>query len=167
MSFVPRSPALALGVLLASAAGAQPPRATPPRATPPAAFVQPMEAECLGLAFGRWTPALDARAAGHGSLPDARSLPHAPNGRDWAAAVSAGRDTTLMLFPAWWPAGVHVRLPGGARVTGDTVRGTATALVADGRLRSPRAEVRVWLVPCGGAPAGAAGAAGATDTTGR
>ena len=165
MRFLPRSPALALGALLASAAGAQPPRAASPGpATSPAAFVRPMEAECLGLAFGRWTPALDARAAGHGPPPDARSLPHAPNGRDWAAAVSAGRDTTLMLFPAWWPAGVHVRLPGGARLTGDTVRGTATALVADGRLRSPRADVRAWLVPCGGAPAGAAGA---TDTTGR
>jgi hypothetical protein len=110
-----------------------------------------MEEECLGFAFGRWTPALDARAAGHGTLPPAGSLPHAPNGRDWAAALSSGRDTTLMLFPGWWPAGVHVRLPSGARVTGDTVRGTATALVADGRLRAPTAAVLAWLVPCGGA----------------
>ena len=135
---------LGLALLLPAAAAAQPPA--------PTGFVRPLEQECLGLAFGRWTPPLDARAAGHGTLPDAASLPHAPGGRDWAAAVSAGRDTTLMLFPAWWPAGVHLRLPSGARVTGDTVRGTATALVADGRLRAPTAAVRVWLVPCGRAP---------------
>ena len=122
------------------------------RPAPPAATVTREEEECLGFSFGRWTPALDARAAGHAAFPPSGSLPQAPNGRDWAAAVNAGRDTTLMLFPAWWPAGVHVRLPSGARVTGDTVRGTATALVADGRVRAPVAEARVWLVPCGGTP---------------
>jgi hypothetical protein len=30
------------------------------------------------------------------------------------------------------------------------VRGTATALVADGRLRAPEAKVLGWLVPGGG-----------------
>jgi hypothetical protein len=155
-------PLLALLALLPAAAAGQTrsPRPSAPRPPPaadtaprasapiPAAFVQREEEECLGLAFGRWTPALDARAAGHGAFSSAGHL-SAPNGRDWASAVAAGRDTTLMLFPAWWPAGVHVRLPSGARVRGDTVRGTAIALVADGRLRPPTAEARAWLVPCG------------------
>ena len=65
------------------------------------------------------------------------------------ATLSMARDTTLLLFPVWWPAGVILRLPSGARVTTDTVRAAAPALVADGRVRPPTAEVRVWLIPCG------------------
>lgn len=104
-------------------------------------------AQCLGFAFGRWTPDLDARAAGHAPFAPG-AAPQAPHGRDWAAAVESGRDTTLMLFPGWWPAGVHVRLPARRPVVGDTVRATAYALVADGRVRAPTAPVRVWTVRC-------------------
>lgn len=105
--------------------------------------------ECYGFAFGGWTPALDPRAAGH-RPHTAADVAHAPGGRDWAAAVGTGRDTTLLLFPAWWPAGVAVRFPAGARTPGDTVRGRATALVADGRVRSPEAAVLAWTVSCTG-----------------
>lgn len=143
-------------LLLAGALGAQRPAPGPPAVPPAVPPVAPPgvsrepssdAAECLGFAFGRWTPALDARAAGHPALAGG-ALPQAPNGRDWAAAIEAGRDTTLMLFPAWWPAGVHVRLPGRRAAARDTVRATATALVADGRVRAPSAIVLVWAVRC-------------------
>ena len=154
---VPRLAAALVAALLAAApraaAGQQAPRPAAPADTAggaaPVAFARPEEDECLGLAFGRWTPALDLAAAGH-HVPNPASLAHAPNGRDWAAALESGRDTTLMLFPAWWPAGVHVQLPSGRRVVGDTVRGTAVALVADARAKNPTARVLLWLVPCGG-----------------
>jgi hypothetical protein len=129
----------ALLVLLAAPLAAQAPTATP-SPSPPADAPR-----CLGLAFGRWTPALDLAAAGHASPSGA--TPQAPNGRDWAAAIEAGRDTTLMLFPAWWPAGVHVHVPA-SRPGRDTVRATATALVADGRVRAPSATVLMWTVRC-------------------
>lgn len=107
--------------------------------------------ECYGFAFGRWDPPLDLRAAGHQVMsPD--KVAHAPGGRDWAAAVAAGRDTTLLLFPAWWPAGVVIRFPGHVRAPTDTVHGRATALVADGRVRNPEAAVLAWPVPCSGTP---------------
>jgi hypothetical protein len=54
----------------------------------------------------------------------------------------------LLLYPSFWPAGVSARFPRTPRTQGDTVRGTATAFVADGRVRSPEAEVMAWLVPC-------------------
>ncbi|HEY0970364.1 MAG TPA: hypothetical protein VGE02_05245, partial [Gemmatimonadales bacterium] len=104
--------------------------------------------ECYGFAFGRWDPPLDMRAAGH-HVPSPDDLAHAPGGRDWAAAVSSGRDTTLLLFPAWWPAGVAIRFPAGVRTPTDTVRGRATALVANGLVRNPEAAVLAWPVPCG------------------
>ncbi|HEX6631788.1 MAG TPA: hypothetical protein VF048_11895, partial [Gemmatimonadaceae bacterium] len=107
-------------------------------------------AECLGFAFGGWTPPLDPAAAGHAPFPPAATLPHAPGGRDWAATDAAARDTLLLLFPSWWPAGVSIRFAHAPRTRRDTVRGTATALVADGRLRAPEAKVLGWLVPCGG-----------------
>ena len=153
---MPRPAAILLAALLAvapRAATGQAPRPAAPTDTAgraaPLAFARPEEEECLGLAFGRWTPALDLAAAGH-HVPNPANLAQAPNGRDWAAALESGRDTTLMLFPAWWPAGVHVQLPSGRRVAGDTVRGTAVALVADARARNPTARVLLWLVPCGG-----------------
>lgn len=108
------------------------------------------DAVCYRFAFGAWSPALDKVAAGHD--PDARGGPGAPNGRDWAVS-DLGPGVTLMLFPAWWPAGVSVRLPGPPPAVGDTATGTATALVADGRRRPPTAPIRVLGVACG-APVG-------------
>jgi hypothetical protein len=143
---------LGAAALLPAPARAQAAPAVPAAPPAPAAATVTREEECLGLAFGRWTPPLDARAAGHAPIPPAGQLPQAPNGRDWAAAIAAGRDTTLMLFPAWWPAGVHVRLPARVRTDRDTIRATAVALVADGRITPPTAQALVWLVPCGARP---------------
>lgn len=104
---------------------------------------------CLGFSFGTWTPALDWQGAGHGPRPNPKSLQHAPEGRDWATDLSQdSADSALVLFPAWWPAGVVVRLPKRMPEPGDTLRGRATALVADGRRQAPVAEVRAWRVPC-------------------
>lgn len=101
---------------------------------------------CYRFAFGKWTPPLDRAEAGHD--PAARGGPGAPNGRDWAVSGFGG-GATLMLFPAWWPAGVTVKLDGPPPVVGDTARGTATALVADGRKSPPVAPIAVLGVPCG------------------
>ncbi len=106
--------------------------------------------ECLGLAFGAWKPALNAVAAGHRQSGrfDTSAASRAPNDRDWALRLPAGRDTTLMLFPAWWPVGVAVRVPAVDAVGRDTLRGTATALVADGQATNPTTTVLLWRVPC-------------------
>jgi hypothetical protein len=107
------------------------------------------EPVCLGFSFGAWTPALDWRAAGHGEMPDARVLQHAPSGRDWASDAGAGMpDTLLMLYPGWWPAGVRVDLPTRTPAPGDTVVGRAIAFVANGSAQAPTARVRAWQVPC-------------------
>ena len=104
---------------------------------------------CLGFTFGVWTPSLDWQAAGHGNRPDPKSVQHAPDGRDWAADLSQeSADSSIVLFPSWWPAGVVVRLPKGLPAPGDTLRGRATALIADGRRQAPIADVRAWRVPC-------------------
>ena len=104
--------------------------------------------DCLRFIFGQWTPPLDAKAAGHPSFPPAESLPRAPGGRGWAVRDSTSGDMQLLLYPSFWPAGVRARFPREPRTPHDTVRGTATALVADGRVQSPEAEVLAWLVPC-------------------
>ena len=154
--------ALLLGATAIGAAVAQPPARRTGTAPPPPAAAETVptvappagqaDDECLGFTFGGWTPPLDARAAGHAPFPSAASLPHAPGGRDWAATDSIARDTLLLLFPSWWPAGVSIRFAHAPHTRADTVRGTATALVADGRLRAPTTQVLGWLVPCSGAP---------------
>jgi hypothetical protein len=106
---------------------------------------------CLGFAFGAWTPALDWRAAGHPPL-DPKFHLRADDGRDWATTEAVQNESTVMLLPAWWPAGVSVTLPNRAPALGDTVVGAAFAFVADGRRTAPRSQVRAWRVPCG-APA--------------
>lgn len=107
------------------------------------------EPECLAFAFGRFVPALDAEAAGHARVPTADMVPQAPESRDWASRDSSRAGMTLMLYPAWWPVGVLVELPR-TRLGGDTLRGTASALVADGRLTAPTAAILAWVVPCAG-----------------
>jgi hypothetical protein len=103
---------------------------------------------CLGFAFGTWTPALDWRAAGHTSPLDPAAHQRAGDGRDWATTQAVQDEHTIVLLPAWWPAGVSVTLPTRDPALGDTVTGSAFAYVADGRLRVPRATVRAWRVPC-------------------
>ena len=104
---------------------------------------------CLGFSFGAWKPALDWKRAGHANPVDSARVPRAPEGRGWATPEGASADTTLMLFPPWWPVGVVVELPTGAPALGDTVAGRARALVGDGRRESPTSRVRAWRVACG------------------
>lgn len=107
-------------------------------------------AVCLGFAFGKWSPPLDWHAARHVGALDSSWVGHAPGGRGWASDAAAA-DSTLMLYPGWWPVGVSVALPTRSPARGDTVTGTAIALVADGRVANPTARVRAWRVPCGAA----------------
>lgn len=115
--------------------------------------------ECWRFGFGRWEPALDWLAAGHqGRSPEEylaavrrgeASRPSAPSpNATWSTAAG---DTTLLLFPDWWPAGVAVRLDAG-RAAADTLRGTATALVADGHRTNPVSRIVAIRRSCGAAP---------------
>lgn len=106
-------------------------------------------AVCLGFAFGSWTPPLDWHAARQQGSMDSSFVGHAAGGRGVAMGDEVTADSTLMLFPGWWPVGVSVALPTRAPARGDTVSGIATALVADGRVHNPTAKVRAWRVPCG------------------
>jgi hypothetical protein len=107
-------------------------------------------ATCLGFSFGPWTPPLDWRASGHERTPESITVPLAPGGRGWAAATTQlTSEGTMLLFPSWWPVGVKVTLPPRTLAPGDTVEGRAIALVANGFVTPPSAEVRAWLVPCG------------------
>jgi hypothetical protein len=109
----------------------------------------PEAALCFGFAFGPWTPALDWKWAGHAATLDSARVPRAPDGRGWAALdVQSESDTTLMLFPPWWPAGVTIALASKPAGMGDTVSGHAKALVADGAKRPPTSAIRAWLVHC-------------------
>jgi len=122
---------IALIALTAASAGAQ----------------QADSAQCFGFSFGAWNPPLDLRASGHRPELGGTTQPKAPGGRDWAADI-VPNDTTLMLFPAWWPAGVQVTFPRRPRSAADTVTGRAMALVADGSVTPPRTAMRAWRVTC-------------------
>jgi hypothetical protein len=102
---------------------------------------------CFGFQFGVFAPPLDRVVAGHPALADS-VLQRAPGGRDWASDLGRSSDTTLVLFPGWWPAGVVVDLTRRPAARGDTVNGTARAFVANGQVTSPRATVRAWRVDC-------------------
>jgi hypothetical protein len=103
--------------------------------------------QCFGFSFGAWKPALDLAAAGHAQPRSETAWPKAPGGRDWASNI-VPNDTSLMLFPAWWPAGIQVSFAHRPRSPADTVDGAALALVADARVTAPRAPVRIWRVAC-------------------
>ena len=105
------------------------------------------EPVCLGFAFGAFSPKLDWAKAGHAPIR-AGSSQVAPDGRDWASDQALPNDSSLYLFPAWWPVGVWVELATRAPAPGDTVSGRATALVARGDITPPVARVRAWRVPC-------------------
>lgn len=104
--------------------------------------------ECFGFSFGAWDPPLRsvANTFNPGEDPKAGAATGAPRG--WAARTPNGReagDSSLILFPAWWPSGVTVEWTG---ARGDTLFGVAHALVADGRLKVPASAVRGLRVPC-------------------
>lgn len=99
-------------------------------------------AECFRFAFGAWNPPLDWTASGHRDKPQAAAGAH---GRENAAHVE--RDGgPLLLFPSFWPAGVLIRFD--RTVAGDTLRGTATALVADAARTPSVAAITALRVPC-------------------
>jgi hypothetical protein len=105
--------------------------------------------ECYGFSFGRWTPPLDWQRSGHGAVLDSARVPRAPNGRGWAASdLEMASDTSLLLFPPWWPAGVLVSFKAKPATPADTVAGLATAFVADARKQASTSAIRGWLVPC-------------------
>jgi hypothetical protein len=104
-------------------------------------------AQCFGFTFGTWKPALDLATAGHSTAPLDSALLKAPGGREWASDAMPN-DTTLLLFPTWWPVGVEITFARKPRSFADTVSGRATALVASGSIPPPRAAVRAWRVAC-------------------
>jgi len=105
--------------------------------------------ECYGFSFGKWTPPLDWERSGHGSVLDSARVPRAPNGRGWAASdLEMQSDSSLLLFPPWWPAGVLVVFKAKPASLADTVAGTATAFVADARKQPSTSAIHGWLVPC-------------------
>jgi hypothetical protein len=148
-------------ILLATAASFAARRSAAQGAAPSADSGAPV---CLGFAFGAFTPRLDWAKAGHAPIRDSASLPHAPAGRDWASDQALPNDSSLYLFPSWWPVGVYIELATRRPAPGDTVSGRATALVASGRITPPVAKVKAWRVPCGGSTAPAPGNA-RTDST--
>ena len=120
----------------------------------------PAPDECWRFAFGAWTPPLDGPAAGHdrefgaarpSGMVSGRAPAHAPARRDWAARVPVSGDSALILFPAWWPAGVELKFDP-SRSHRDTLRGEAAAFVADGRARVPTPKAVAWRVPCSAPP---------------
>jgi hypothetical protein len=104
---------------------------------------------CYGFSFGKWTPPLDWQNAGHAVALDSARVPRAPGGRGWAASdLEFQSDTSIILFPPWWPAGVIARFPAKPKSVADTVVGRAQALVADGRKTPSASPIRAWLIPC-------------------
>lgn len=103
---------------------------------------------CFGFAFGAFTPALDWQRAGYGARIDTSRIQRTAEGRGWAVNDGPGADSTMVLFPAWWPAGVIIRFPRKPTTLGDTVNGRATAMVADGAKVPPKGAVRAWRTSC-------------------
>jgi hypothetical protein len=147
---------VSIALSLPGAARAQEKRASPP--PPPSSSPSvgdPRADECFGFSFGQWNPPLDWKAAGQTVAP---VLPPEARGTARGDATRDGlqSDSTLMLYPAWWPAGVLVRFTKHS-AAGDTLSGTATALVADVARPAPTAQVRMLRVPCRRQPPGGSG----------
>lgn len=118
-------------------------------------------APCLRFAFGAWDPPLNWDGAGHSGSADASGqaarrlrdsiflLQPTASPRDGMVWDESSRGTRLFLFPAWWPAGVIIRFDSTLQV-GDTLRGMAEAMVADGFVRRSTTRVRALRVRCGG-----------------
>jgi hypothetical protein len=117
----------------------------------------PRPNECWGFVFGTWSPALDWAAAGHSAYmrraapptPEASTTDGAP--RHDAASFERTGEPALVLYPTWWPVGVGITLER-QPAEGDTVRGVATAFVADGRRTPPESSILAWRKPCGEPP---------------
>jgi hypothetical protein len=123
------------------------PRLLGAQAPPPR---MPTPDECFGFKFGSWDPPLKSVASTYNPGYDPVSGAPAGSPRDWAARIPNGKsetaaDSVLLLFPAWWPAGVAIEW---TEQRGDTLIGKAHALVADGRIKNPVTGVRGLHVAC-------------------
>ena len=129
------------------------------RAQPPAdSAVVP--SPCWKFAFGEWTPALNWTGAGHAGAADStalavRRIRDSVYARDLRAtrtdAMSWERTShgmLLLLFPAWWPAGVEVTFDS-TLAGGREMLGTAVAMVANASRAASTARARAWQVSCG------------------
>lgn len=103
---------------------------------------------CLSFVFGKWTPPLDLHASGHAPV-DTSKVPRAADGRSWATNDEVDADSTLMLFPPWWPAGIRIELSTHRFAGGDTITGRATAFVGNGSATPPTTTAKMWRIPCG------------------
>jgi hypothetical protein len=107
--------------------------------------------ECFGFTFGKWDPPLKRASSTYSPGYDPTMSQPAGAPRSWAtrapttSSPGAPADSVLLLFPPWWPAGVAIEWTG---QHGDTLIGTARALVADGRVKNPETSVRALHVPC-------------------
>jgi hypothetical protein len=107
--------------------------------------------ECYRFAFSAWDPPLNSVANTYNPGHDPTTGAPAGAPRDWAARLGDVKtkgepsDSVLLLFPAWWPAGVSIDW---REQHGDTLLGRAIALVADGRVKNPVSTVRATRVPC-------------------
>ena len=111
--------------------------------------------ECYRFAFGVWEPSLKSVASTYNPGYDPTKSAPAGAPRDWAARLPNEKpaethaDSVLLLFPAWWPAGVSIEW---REQRGDTLFGRAVALVADGRVKNPVSTVRALRVVCNSPP---------------
>jgi hypothetical protein len=117
---------------------------------------------CYRFAFGTWSPPLDWRGAGHdwgpGGVQPTERYPTArptapapasqPASRGSASWETFRSDSVLVIYPPWWPVGVMVHLAAPLIAAGDTVRGVATAFVADANVPPPTSSVRAWRGRC-------------------
>ena len=109
----------------------------------------PTPNECFRFAFGAWSTPLDWKTAGHRKPNASADSVGAPRGD--ASRVGTDHVGDIVLYPPWWPVGVYIQLDS-ARSRGDTLHGTATALVANGNVASPTAKVAAIRVPCSARP---------------
>ena len=130
---------LPLVVFLATDAAAQDSTAAP--------VSHPEPGECYRFAFGPWSSPLDWKTAGH----RVAGTETPADVRGDASRIGAEKLGDIVVYPSWWPVGVYINLDT-ARAHGDTVRGIATALVADGQANVPTAKVIAFHVPCSGRP---------------
>lgn len=113
---------------------------------------------CWRFSFGDWVPSLEWARAGHAG--DAAKVAKGverlrdsiydrdPAARANAMTIERTRDGMLvMLYPPWWPVGVRITFDSSLNA-GREMRGTALAMVADGRTESPRAPARALQVDC-------------------
>jgi hypothetical protein len=120
----------------------------------------PEAGRCWRFAFSAWDPPLDWERAGHEGRADdvagrVRRVRDSVFVRDSAAARNAemhwertARGLAVVLFPTWWPVGVHVEFDSIA-TDGLEMSGRATALVADVNRPPSRARARAVRCPTG------------------